>query len=145
MDDPIRSDRRASIQSALVAIAGERRIGNLHDQADVVWPRMPARVVANRAPNDGDVRLRFAVRGRNGVLNANAPAGRQLFSHRVVNELYADAVRRIQIRLGDNPSVQQLDAVVFGQDAELAQAMILLDREPPHGEWGQRQDVECRE
>src|SRR5262249_19903359 len=93
IDDPVEGDTCSGIRASLAfTIVFHGRVRDLDCGSHVRGPRMPLLVTARRSLDDGNVRLRFAVRQPNWLLLAESPSGWKLRANRVQRVFDDDGV-----------------------------------------------------
>src|SRR5437764_1472195 len=83
---------------------------------------------------DGNVRFGLAVRQRDGLLTAHAPAIGESASEGIFGAVQRAIVRWIAGHFRRDPSFEQLDRVVLGEETQLDHTVILVNGERPDGE-----------
>jgi hypothetical protein len=76
--------------------------------------------------DDNNIRFRLTVSGRDRLLGIHIPTWSQNLSQCLSGQLGYDAMTRVLWHLSDKPPFQQLDWIIFRQDASLNHGVILL-------------------
>src|SRR5205823_455574 len=135
VDDPVLDDLGGGIELELgLAVESNRGVRHLHYQHEVIRVRMPCVVFLLGTGGGEEVRLRFAVRKRDGILDTDDPVGTGKQGPEAVEKAPGRfGVGRLGHELLQNDSVDQLALGPSDEYAGVDHPVVFLNRDQAEG------------